>query len=272
VDVADQQREDVPADVPAPSNAPDDRSIDDLLDAFDRAVQREAQPAADTTDALVPGADATAPPQDGVDAFLASLDTSSADRQRIDALTGEIDGLRAAELDRQSRSDFEGFSKKLQAELGPNVDEHFARTNLLALAVERPELEAAWRYRNLTNEQRRAADLEFKQIEALYAQAQRAPDDPRKAEALAQMERRGQELGLMMNARTMLNNAWRDVVKRAEKVKPMLDEDATQTHLDVAAAVRGASTSKMPAEPPPNLGTMSDQELRRYTREHFGFE
>jgi hypothetical protein len=261
--------DDVPAETVAPSNAPvDDRSIDDLLADFDRATQRESQPATDNS--TTP--DATAAPLDDVDAFIQSLNAPSADKQRADSLQGEIDGLRAAEFQRAERADFDKFSSKLQAELGPNVPDDYARTLLLSMAAENPALEQAWRYRNLTAEQRRAADLEFKQIEALYAQAQRAPDDPRKAQALAQMERRGQELGLMMNARTMLNQAWRDVVKRAEKVKPMLDEDATQTHLDVAAAVRGASTTKMPQDPPPNFGSMTDAELRRYTREHFGFE
>jgi hypothetical protein len=48
------------------------------------------------------------------------------------------------------------------------------------------------------------------------------------------------------------------------------DLTATADHDAVVAAVRGAS-AKVAAEPPPNFGNMSDSELRKYTREHFGF-
>jgi hypothetical protein len=252
-----------PADVTAPIS--DDLSggsdIDRLLAEFDRAT---AQPATDNNAAP----DATTPPQDDIDSFLQSLDTSSADRQRIDALTGQIDGLKAAEFQRAERADFDKFSSKLQAELGPNVPDDYARTLLLSMSAENPALESAWRYRNLTAEQRRAADAEFRQLEALYAQAQREPDDPRKQQVLMQMEQRGQELGLMMNARTMLNNAWRDVVKRAGKVAPPVDELATGDHNAVAALVRGASAPVDLAEPPPNFGSMSESEFQEWTRKN----
>ena len=190
----------------------------------------------------------------------------------VSQLEGELNSVRQQELDRQSRSDFEGFSSKLQAELGPNVPDDYARTQLLAMASEKPELQVAWQYRHLTAEQRRAADLEFQQLEALYWKAQQAPDDPRKAQALAQMERRGQELGLMMNAQKILNSAWRDVQKRAEKVKPPISEEATQIHMDVAAAVRGASAPVNMKEPPPELGKMDDQTFRRWKLENLGWE
>ncbi len=49
-----------------------------------------------------------------------------------------------------------------------------------------------------------------------------------------------------------------------------VDEDATADHAAVAAAVRGAST-KVAAEPPPDLSKMSDAELRKYTQDHFGY-
>src|SRR6516165_3354057 len=48
---------------------------------------------------------------------------------RVAELEGELTSVRQQELDRQSRSDFEGFAKKLQADLdNPNIPEDFART------------------------------------------------------------------------------------------------------------------------------------------------
>jgi hypothetical protein len=185
-------------------------------------------------------------------------------------LTGELNSVRAAELDRQARADFEGWSQKLQAELGPNVDEHFARTTLLALSVENPELEAAWRYRHITDAARRTADAEFQQLEVLYNQAQRAPEDPRKAQALFQMERRGRELALMMNSHKILTKAWREVQNRARNVAPPIDELATADHDAVAFAVREMQSGDIP-EPPVNLGQLTDAEFRAYTKKNFGF-
>lgn len=49
-----------------------------------------------------------------------------------------------------------------------------------------------------------------------------------------------------------------------------VDEDATADHHAVAQAVRGAST-KVAAEPPPDLSKMSDAELRKFTQENWGF-
>jgi hypothetical protein len=239
------------------------------LAEFDRATQREPQPAADTAQ---PNGDTAAQPTDDVDAFLASLDTSSADRQRIDQLTGEIDGLKAAELDRQSRADFEGFAKQLQSQCGPNCPDDYARTTLLSMAMERPELQAAWHHRHLTNEQRRAAELEFKSLEVLYDQVRRSPDDdPRKAQALTQIEQRGAQLNQMLTARQLLNGAWKDVRNRADKVKPPIDPEATQVHGEISQYMRGAG-GKVEPEPPPRFGEMTDSELREYTRKNFGFE
>ena len=60
------------------------------------------------------------------------------------------------------------------------------------------------------------------------------------------------------------------ILNEAHKLPKPIDEDATQVHMDVAAAVRGASAPIMP-EKAPDLSKMSDAELRRYTLENFGF-
>jgi hypothetical protein len=245
------------ADVAAPAAEP---SLDDLLEEYDRATAKPDEPDGSNQETNAPIAD--------VDAFLADL---GKDSQRVTELEGEIGSLRAAELQRRDREDFEGFSTKLQEQLGPNVDDQFARTNLLALAVENPALEAAWRYRNLTDAERRAADLEFQQLEVLYNRVQQAPNDPRKAAALAEMERRGQELGLMMNARTILNNTWRDVQKRASKVAPAIDEQATADRDAIYQSIRdGQGPINIPEEKP-NFGIMDDKTFRDYTKRHYGF-
>jgi hypothetical protein len=251
---------------PAEPAAPPPDPIQALLDEFE-AGQAGAQPEAELP--ADPLNDRPDNPQDDLAAIMEGL---SGDKARVTELETEIGSLRAAEFQRAEREAFDGFSKKLQAECGPNVDEHFARTNLLAMAAENPALEQAWRFRSVTAEQRRAADLEFQQLEVLYWKTQQAPDDPRKAEALAQLERRGHELGLMMNAQKILNNAWRDVVSRAEKVKPAIDEDATADRNMVAAAIRDSGANRpMPPSPAPNFGSMTDNELREYTRKNFGY-
>src|SRR5262249_9624452 len=157
----------------------DNRSIDDLLAEFDAATQQPAPEAtADST-----GGDNVAPNVSGdeVDKLLAELSVSSADQQKITDLEGQISGFRAAEDERKSRADFDAYSSKLQAECGPHVPDDFAVTELKAALVDKPELEMAWRYRHVTNDQLRAAEREFQQLEALHYRATQQPDgDPRK--------------------------------------------------------------------------------------------
>jgi hypothetical protein len=247
--------------LPHGSSSVDDRSLDDLLADYDAAVNKQSQ-----SEEIAPQETSDFDKQ-----INELLGYDPADRQRIEQLTGEIGSLRAAELERQSRADFDGFSKKLQAELGPNVDENFARTNLLAAYADRPELAIVWANRHVTDEQLRAADREFRELEALYHQAQRVSnDDPRKAQAISWLERRGYQLGLLMNSRKILNDLWRDVQKRAAKVAPPIDELATTDRDAVVFAVREASSGDLPA-PLVNFATMSDREFAEYTRKHYGF-
>jgi hypothetical protein len=254
--------------LPQGSSSVDDRTLDDLLAEYD-AKTRQAEPAA--SDNQLPQ-DGTSQDASGeLDELLAQLSGPSPDQQRIEQLTGEIGSLRAQELERQSRADFDGFSKKLQSELGPNVDENFARTNLLAAYADRPELAVVWANRHVTDEQLRAADREFQELEALYHQAQCiSNDDPRKAQAISWLERRGYQLGLLMNSRKILNDLWRDVQKRAAKVAPPIDELATADRDAVVFAVREASSGDLPA-PRINFATMSDREFAEFTRKNYGF-
>src|SRR5262249_51123333 len=117
----------------------------------------------------------------------------------------------------------------------------------------------------------RAAEKEFQQLEALYHRALAAPNDPRKQQAMSALERRGYELGLMLNSCKILNNAWRDVQKRAGKVAPLLDELASAERDAVAWAVREASSGDIP-DPPVQWGKLSANEGRQKVKDLFGFD
>ncbi len=253
-----------PDDVPAPTpdisgDAPaPEPTIDDLLNEYDRSVQ-QPEPESSSDNAA---------PEATLDDQFRELFPDP----RISELQGQVNNLQAVEFQRQSRADFEGFAKKLQAELGPNVPDDYAKTQLLAMSAENPDLEVAWRYRNLTSEQRTALDREFQQLEVLYHQAQQAPDDPRKATALAQMEARGREIGLALNAGKMLDRVWRDVQKRAAAVKPAVDSEQTALRQEISGLMRSAGRGLPPAEPPPNFGKMSGPDGRRAVLERYGFD
>jgi hypothetical protein len=73
----------------------------------------------------------------------------------------------------------------------------------------------------------------------------------------------------MMNSQQILRNLERDVVKRASEFLP-IDQDATADRMAVSAAMRSAS-APVTADPPPKLGSLTDNELREYTRKNFGF-
>ncbi len=139
------------------------------------------------------------------------------------------------------------------------------------MSAENPDLEVAWRFRNLTPEQRAAMDREFQELEVLYHRAQQASDDPRKAQAMAQMEAKGREIGLVLTAGKILNNARRDVVKRAEKVKPAIDSYQTELRQEIAGIMRGVG-GKVAPQAPTNYGKLSGAEGRRKVMEEFGFD
>jgi hypothetical protein len=170
-----------------------------------------------------------------------------------------------------SRADFESFATKLQKSLGPNVDDQLARTNLLAALAERPELATVWQHRHVTDADLRAAEQEFRQLESLWQRAQAAPDDPRKQQAIAALEQRGYQLGLMLNSRKILNDVWRSVEKRAKSVTTPIDEIATADRDAVAFAVREAHSGDIP-EPPVKWENLSAAEGRKKSKELFGFD
>jgi hypothetical protein len=248
-----------------PPGGTDDRSIDDLLAEFDRATAAPEQSADPPT----------VPVDDGIDALLREFDpAATADRKRIEELTGQVDSFRAAEFQRQEREAAEQWASELQSHvtrMNPNLDDSFVRDRLLVMAAENPALEQAWRFRNLTDADLAIAQKDFRALEALYYRAQQAPDDPRKAEALAAMERRGQELQLMLSARQLIRNTRNAILKRADLAKPSIDLAATADREMVYAAIRdGGSGRAPPPEPEVSLGQLSDSEYRKHLMEKYG--
>src|SRR5262249_43938967 len=104
-----------------------------------------------------------------------------------------------------------------------------------------------------------------------YNQALRAADDQRKQAALRYLENAGQQLGLMMNSRKILNNAWSDVRKRASKVAPPIDEEATALRDDIAFQMKQGQGPAVIPEEKQNFGIMSDKEFQDFTRRKYGF-
>jgi hypothetical protein len=179
--------------------------------------------------------------------------------EQFNALQSQNAQLRGAIQAAADRQDFDKLTSELQGRLPQHLPDDFARTQLLAMAVQNPDLVAAYDYRHVD---RKAVDTELRRVEQVFNQT----TDPAQRAALEQYGRR---LGLALNAPEIIRRATREVVKRAEAHK-LIDEQATADHDAVAAAVRGASGKAQP-EPPPNFGNMSDKQLARYTKEHFGF-
>jgi hypothetical protein len=248
------EQNDLPATPPpdiAPAAPEPSDDVEQLLAEFDRANNQGGQ---------------QTPVQEDP---IADLLRDPADQQRIGELTGELDGLRGEVHRKAELEAFDKFSSELQAKLPEHLPPDYSRNALLAAAAQDPNLQAAWGYRGITPAQRAQADAEFRQLEQLHAQVLRAPDDGRKASALAQIENAGRTLGLMLNSREILRRLERDIVNRASEFKP-IDQDATADRNAVAAAVRDGG-GKVTADPPPNLGAMTNNELREYTRKNFGF-
>jgi hypothetical protein len=261
--VIDQEPEAVPAELPADVAASTpEPSLDDLLAEYDRATAKpdlEPDGSNQETDA----------PVEGVDSFLNSM---TRDGERANQLQGELDSLRGEVFRQQELAALDKFCGEVQNQLGPNVPADYAKSSLLAMAAQDPNLEAAWRYRGLTNEQLAEADKEFREAEALHWKLTHSPDnDPRKQQAVAMLEQRGRELGLAMNARAIISNARRSVLKRAESFKP-IDIEATQLRDDIAFQMKQGQGPAVIPEAPVQWGRLSGKEFREKVLRDHGFD
>src|SRR5262249_7384781 len=217
-----------------------------------------------------------APRQDPYDDFLRNFDTNG---KRVTELEGELNSARAemhgvrAEMHRKAEIQaFEKYAKVLQSKLPEYCTPDHARNALLAAAAQDPSLEAAFRYRSLTDADRLAADAELKQLEVLHQQVQQAPPDPRRQTTLQQIERRAQELQLALNSLPMLLRVTREIETKAKAFRP-IDPLVSADREMVAAAIRDGGAGKaMPPDPPAQLGNMGKAEYRDHVRKSYGFD
>jgi hypothetical protein len=265
-----------PVDAPAP--APDAQpTLDESLAEYERATAPPAAPldpaaqaASDDIDRLLDELSKPAP-LDGSPLFgqQASDAQQQVQQQReaeqFSALQNENARLKSRLQFEADQKDFGKLTGEIQAKLPSNLPDDFAVTALKSMAVDRPELVLAFDTRHVD---RRAVAAELRQVEAALFWQQRNPSaaDPGYAAQLQQY--RGQ-LNVALHSREILNRAVREVVQRGQAHRP-IDETATADHDAIVFAMRGAG-GKAPVEAPPNFANMSDRELKKYTREHYGF-
>jgi hypothetical protein len=244
-----------PTATPAPDN-----DLDSLLAEFDAKTAQQTEP---VTGADVDISGNTHPGQ-SVDP-LAELLRDPADQQRITELTGQVESLRAEEFRRGELQAFNDMAADLQQHMPSWAPPDYAEMRLKALAHD-PELCLAW---DLRNADKSAAKEELLKVQWELAKLHydKAPD-PKRVQELQQY---GYRLQVAVNSAGILRKARLDIINEAAKLKPPIDEDATQTHIDVAAAVRGASRPIDLKEPPPDFSGMSDAEFRDFTRRNYGF-
>jgi hypothetical protein len=288
-DAATEQRPDdladvasgAPADAPAPEAAA--RPGDDLGDYLEEYQTATARPTTPPTDQSSPATQATG---DAIDQLLAELSqptgpgqsplfTHGADvhqqaqaqeqlQGRLDVLQSENAQLKQFVQHQRDVRDFNRLTASVQSKLPGHLPGDFAETQLLAAAINNPDLQQAFDFRSVD---RRAAEVEMRKVEVELQRLSRDPAaDPQQ---IANLQQYGYRVGLALNSREILRRAIRDVERRG-LAHTVIDETATADHDAVAAAVRGASGKAQP-EPPPNFGNMSDAELRKYTKENFGF-
>lgn len=94
-----------------------------------------------------------------------------------------------------------------------------------------------------------------------------------------QMAREDQRIASAFANRDSNPSAWRKIESGLAKefAKEMktftsIDANATEDRAVVAAAVRGASTNRVPETPPPNYAMQSNAEYRKSVRDQYGFD
>jgi hypothetical protein len=237
--VIEEQPHDVAATaapgLPDGSSPPVD-DLDSLLQEFD-AKTAVADPPPES-DANNVGQDGQAPNE--IEQLLQEFqqptqNLSAHDWEAYNKLTGEVSSLRAAEHRRAELEAFTKYADELQTQMPSWAPPDCARLRLESLAHD-PTIAAAW---DLRGADPKAANLELQKVQVALFQLQQNPAaDPKQVQALQQY---GQRLQVAVNSPAILRKARLDIINEARKLPKPIDEDATQVHLDVAAAVRGAS-------------------------------
>lgn len=221
----------------------------------------------------------------------ASIAVAQRDRQigELQQTVGELQNVLWQEQQRQhrqrSKADFDALIAPVQAELeaeGLDIPPDYVETQLIAAGARDPALIEAWESRYFEgHDPLRAAQLEaaIRQQGETWAKAALAIANP--AQRLAAQRhieawmRRAWQAAFVdpqehrAKGAATVRRAVEQIVKQARR--PPIDRQISADYFAVAQAVRGASSSKPPPDPPVNLGRMSEGEFRRHTLERYGF-
>jgi hypothetical protein len=152
---------------------------------------------------------------------------------------------------------------RIQEKLPDWVPDGYVSDTLRAMALDDPTLEIAFQARNVNPV---AARVKYDQMISRIAQLKLNPiSNPQE---IAALEQQAYHWRIAIHAKQILASAESAVIKKVRARAPV-DPDATADRAAVYHAVRGQS-GPIPAEPPPDLANMTDQELRQYTKQ-FGF-
>jgi hypothetical protein len=238
---------------------PESDDISQLLAEFDAKTAQPAEPATD-------GNVSDNVSADELDRLIADLSQPSPDQQRITELTGQVDSLRAEEFRRGELAAFNEMAEGLQQAMPSWAPPDYAEMRLKALAHDQI-IALAWELRNVDKV---AAQFELTKVTREFLQLKQDPAaDPKRVQELQQY---GARLEIAISANAILRKARLDIINEAAKLKPPYDPDATQIHMDVAAAVRGASAPLDLKEPEPEYGKLSASEGRQLVKAKYGFD
>jgi hypothetical protein len=210
------------------------------------------------------------PPVDEIDRMLQELSAPSAVEQQqaaqLTALQSENARLNGYLRYQADLADFEKLAGEVQSKLPAWVPDDYSEIVLKSIAAERPEIALAFDLRHVDP---RAANVELLKVESALIQLRRDPyADPNMVAALEQY---GYRLNLARNSAAILRAVRQEVIRRAERLRPPIDEAASADRESVIAAMRSAG-GKVQPDPPPNLSNMTNTELRRWTRDNYGYD
>lgn len=238
----------------ANTGATPEPTLEESLAEFDAAVPKaEPGEASDDGDMQKLAADA-----------LTEYQQQGQTDQRLAELQGENAQLRNKIWQESEQRDFKGLVADVQSKLPEHLPQDWAEKELIVAATKNPELRFAFDNRNVD---RNAVATELRKVEVALSQMQRMPGvDQQKLNALYQY---GYRLGLALNSKEIIRRATRDIVDRGRDIREV-DHEMTENYYAVAQAVRHQG-GKVAAEPPPNLGKMSNREFENYTRDNYGY-
>jgi hypothetical protein len=253
-EVLEQQREEtapVTAQLPADVAAPADDELTQLLQEFDTATSKPADPAADQ--------EPTAPDLDQQINELLGPDPKVAELQ------GQLNTLQGQMRQQQELAEFNSFADDLQkqvAAVAPHVQDDWVRLKLESYGHD-PVARLAWETRHIPA-QDAARDLAH--VRAwLHASPDADPKQIQEAKTLAY------QLEVAANSAGILRQAKNQILSDARKLPLPLDPIATADRDAIAQAIRDGSTPIIP-EMPVRWGSLSAKEGREKVLRDFGFD